>query len=842
MELKIKILEIIPNIKTLKLKQSDIISLTFIAENFIVKIDNIEKSMITKEYVLLLLREYSPNERIHFNLIKNDVIIIGTGKLTPSSGIKWYKIYDLVSATENNVNYSSKTLSKKNININDSLINSNIKIKLETHLHMVKNKSKLKASSKKINFSNSKNKTNVAGLINMDEKSNNSIISSNLNSNFNKFKLNQNINSYTATPGIKSPRYTHLLTRTKTNNTNNNNNDSSRDNTLKENHILQELNFEKEKLKKNSVSRRTPSGKKFLCQNKKFKTLYGFNKPQCINKNKSTEKSLDNNIIIENNKGKKMSTEIEEKILDQNFKDIIKYDEILRGKEITDFNLENNNIMNNLENNKNITNESNNIVNNIEVIKNTNNENNKDKKINNKEKKINFNIDNKNINKNTNINANQILINNINKNIIKNNKNINTNINIKNNNNIFYEFNNSNNNNIHINNELDNNNLKNEFNNIIQNSVVSSALSSGRIINSGCDIDLSAEDLSGSFSAYDNISKMLIADEYKITYDIKNENIYNYENIKNDFILFYNKEYINSINEEMLILELQLMIDKILEMQSVYKRQSLIIQKNFELYKNKLLYFQRKNLLMNKKMNKLLYEKLKNKYNQEINDLYYNNKKLNFYKNKNIFKENELSLWNNIKSHLNEDEVNKKKSFDTIKKKLQNIFLIICNKNINNLNTLSKKYVLEFIEKEKKKEKEKEKEKEKIKSKLSNTFNNFYKEKKSDGIADLKNKKIRNSKNSSRKYINNSNRNDNLGYKSNKLIKSNDTGFRKEYKKDIFQIQEIVGDENSLNNNEKEKKIKVKSNDFGGFNNRNNLNKNCFNTVKSLTKKYNKKK
>lgn len=194
-------------------------------------------------------------------------------------------------------------------------------------------------------------------------------------------------------------------------------------------------------------------------------------------------------------------------------------------------------------------------------------------------------------------------------------------------------------------------------------------MSSGRIINSGCDIDLSAEDLSGSFSAYDNISKMLIADEYKITYDIKNENINNYENIKNDFILFYNKEYINSINEEMLILELQLMIDKILEMQSVYKRQSIIIQKNFEVYKNKLLYFQRKNLLMNKKMNKLLYEKLKNKYNQEINDLYYNNKKLNFYKNKNIFKENELSLWNNIKSHLNEDEVNKKKSLDTVKKK-----------------------------------------------------------------------------------------------------------------------------------------------------------------------------
>ena len=72
----------------------------------------------------------------------------------------------------------------------------------------------------------------------------------------------------------------------------------------------------------------------------------------------------------------------------------------------------------------------------------------------------------------------------------------------------------------------------------------------------------------------------------------------------------------------MLLLELQLIIDKILEMQYIYKSQCYIIQKNFEIYRKKLNFFQKLNLLMNKKMNKLIYEKLKNKYNENLNDLY----------------------------------------------------------------------------------------------------------------------------------------------------------------------------------------------------------------------------
>jgi hypothetical protein len=313
-----------------------------------------------------------------------------------------------------------------------------------------------------------------------------------------------------------------------------------------------------------------------------------------------------------------------------------------------------------------------------------------------------------------------------------------------------------------------------------------------------------------------------------------------YENIKNDFILFYNKEYINSINEEMLILELQLMIDKILEMQNVYKKQSIIIQRNFEKFRKKLFFYQKKNILLNKKVNKLNCSKLKNVYKEEFNDFYYNNKKISFYRNKNIFRINELSLWNNLTEYISEKEINKKNVVKNTKKKFKNIFLIICNKDINNLNTLSKKFVLEFVEKEKKKEEEKEKEKEERKSKenvkLNNTYNNFYNDnkKKSDLMSNSKYNKIYN-KNSSKNYFQNNNRNDIKGYQSNKLLKSNDAVFKKDNKRDILQ-KETEGDETNLNTTEKLKKVKTK--DLGGFNNR-NLNKNNFNTMKSFNKKIN---
>ena len=704
--------------------------------------------------------------------------------------------------------------------MNDSLINSNnIKIKLETQIHVLKSKSKNKNIKQSTNnpkkifkYSNSKNKIDIAGLINLDEKISNSLISSNISVNCNKYKLNQNINSYLSTPetqGMESPRYTHVLMRSKSNDTNNINiNDSSRENTLKENNILPVLNnMDKEKSKNNQTSKSITSGKKLLYETKKYKSLYGFNKNHGNNKNRSVEKFLGSYASIENGT-KKSSREIEEKIFDQNFKDIIKCDEMLRGKEMNEFKIDNNaNTINTLEINKKINFENNN---NSEILTNINIS--KEQKINNNNKKNNKDNKkmNRNQNNNNNIYNNSGNINSNDKNTIKSNKNIN--------NNNFYVLDSNYN-------DLDNDILKSESNNIIQNSLFTAGLSTGQIVNSGYNMNISVDE-SGSFYAYDSISKMLSGDDYKISYDIKNENIEKYEDIKNDFILFYNNEYINSVNDEMLILEVQLLIDKILEMQYIYKNQCNLIQKNFEIYRKKIKFFQKVNLLMNKKMNKLTYEKLKNKFNEDFNELYYNNKRKMFHNNKNSFKTNELSLWNNITKNLNETEVTRRNK--NIKKHFQNIFLFICNKNINNLNALSKKYVLEFIEKEKEKEKEK--------IKVSNTLSNYSeKDKKKEAIFNSNKKK--HISNTSRRYFNN-NSNNNIRYKNNKFIKSNEA----RSKKDIFQYNKIEND-NLLLYSEKRRtiKFKKKSNDYEGFK-RNTANKNSFNQAKSLSKKINYKK
>lgn len=843
MELKIKVLEIFPNIKNIKIRPSDIISLSFEAENVVVKIDNIEKSIINKDNILLLLKEFSPKQKISFNLLRNDTNILGKGKFIPLPGIKWHKIYELINRTEGNVTYNSKTLSRKNLNINnyssDISSNSNIKVKLDIQMNMLKtpiskkSKGRIKFSPKKsYNINGNKNKSNLNGTSNIDDKYNNSLMSSNMSSNFNKYKSNRKISSYAATPGLKSPRYTSIFNREKINSMISKDN-SSGDNTLKE-YNFPILDNENRKKKKDS-SKRTPSGKKILFDSQRYKAKYGFNKNQAYKKAKSTDKSMDN--CISSDKKTRISKEIEEEILDNNFKNIIKYDENLRAKEITDFNIDNNNSINNQENDINNNDDDNNTKKSFTQKKGVTFNINNNLETNNSNINTNTSISKIKINENSNNNANSSepinnnIKNNANSNIVNNNndnKNNDKNINNK----ISNEYNNSNN-------ELNNVNVKDDFNKIIQNSVVSSALSSNRIFNSGCDIDLSVDDLSGSFSAgYDNISKILPIDEFrKITYDIEVENISKYENIKKDFILFYNKEYINSINDEMLILELQLMIDKILEMQNVYKRQTIIIQKNFELYKKKIIFYQKRNLLMNKKKNKLAYEKLKNTYNEELNDLYYNNRKSNFYNNKNIFKTNELTLWNNLTSYINEKNSKKENEINNIKKKFNDIFILICNKNVNNLNALSKKFVLEFSEKQKEKKE------------MSNNSSFNSNKKKNDNINNLKYKKF-NHKNNSQKDIKNNAKNNYISslYKSNKILKVNDTFFKKKNKKDVFQIKEIATEESininntNINNDERIKKVKFKSNELEGISNRNHLHKNGFNTAKYLKKKSSNKK
>lgn len=158
------------------------------------------------------------------------------------------------------------------------------------------------------------------------------------------------------------------------------------------------------------------------------------------------------------------------------------------------------------------------------------------------------------------------------------------------------------------------------------------------------------------------------------------EHINQYESVKNDLILFYSNEYLNAINEEMLGLENQLMIDKVLELQSVYIEKFTNISKNFKYYKNSLKFIQKQFYLLNKKAQKL--------HNEEIKLFFKEKTKNNIYTYENVNKEKESKIWNSIISKIN------------IKKgqnPLRNIFLIICCKNENKLNVLAKKYYHECI-------------------------------------------------------------------------------------------------------------------------------------------------
>ena len=182
----------------------------------------------------------------------------------------------------------------------------------------------------------------------------------------------------------------------------------------------------------------------------------------------------------------------------------------------------------------------------------------------------------------------------------------------------------------------------------------------------------------------ENISKILPRSNNTflkiINNDNDNENIIKYENVKKDFLLFYSKEYLNSINEEMLDLETQLMIDKILELQSVYMEEYRNFSINIKASKNALKYMQKKYFLLNKEMQKLQNEKMKLFFREKLKDKIYT------YENTN--KHKETTLLNSIIS-----KINLKKGPNP----LRNVFLIICGNNENKLNALSKKYYYEYI-------------------------------------------------------------------------------------------------------------------------------------------------
>ncbi len=189
----------------------------------------------------------------------------------------------------------------------------------------------------------------------------------------------------------------------------------------------------------------------------------------------------------------------------------------------------------------------------------------------------------------------------------------------------------------------------------------------------------------------------------------------NYENNKNDFCIMYIDNYEKMINNDMLLLEIQLLYEKILDLQNSYHDEYIKISNQYRRNKNflslifsKFKEIQKKNYNLlkikdninsNNKINNFfcVQEKENNSYLTEIN-----NKEIILWKKmlgdnfttknnypdiKDLFKKIVFNKYNNIKYQLN--DIEKKLVLNLMKKNNYKINSDKANTNQNNINSLT---------------------------------------------------------------------------------------------------------------------------------------------------------
>ena len=132
MDAEILILEVSPKLKHLKNHLTDIISICFITDSYSIKKEDIEKSIGNKEKIIIPLKE-PKNKIIRCTLIRNNNII-GKGEFTPVEGLKWYTLNDtknstsiesLITASTSNTNIKSgENLKSKKNNMNSNVFSN----------------------------------------------------------------------------------------------------------------------------------------------------------------------------------------------------------------------------------------------------------------------------------------------------------------------------------------------------------------------------------------------------------------------------------------------------------------------------------------------------------------------------------------------------------------------------------------------------------------------------------------------------------------------------------------------------------------------------------------------
>ena len=165
-----------------------------------------------------------------------------------------------------------------------------------------------------------------------------------------------------------------------------------------------------------------------------------------------------------------------------------------------------------------------------------------------------------------------------------------------------------------------------------------------------------------------------------------------FENLKNDFEIFYTKEYLNDIQEDVLQLEIQLQFEKIFELQSVYHKEYNILQKEFNYLKKIYENIIKKYKMINKTKYKLMsiYDniQIETNYNDVVNNYKFKNNKGTIDINK-----TEVNLWKNMIKKFQKEKIIK----DIF---IKSILIKFNNKNIkNNLNNIEKEICEKLIEK-----------------------------------------------------------------------------------------------------------------------------------------------
>ena len=146
MEAKIRIIEIFPKVQAIKNNPKDIISLSFISNEYSTKIENLEQSIRKNEKKIIKLKEQNVKKNIiKCLLIKNNQNIIASGEFNLEEGINWYKLSEAKNNMMSKESLITSSTSNGNIiqNINNnqnSYFICNSPNSLETNISIENNK------------------------------------------------------------------------------------------------------------------------------------------------------------------------------------------------------------------------------------------------------------------------------------------------------------------------------------------------------------------------------------------------------------------------------------------------------------------------------------------------------------------------------------------------------------------------------------------------------------------------------------------------------------------------------------------------------------------------------